>query len=400
MKRGRIAVLLGLGLLGCGEPEAPWERACAVEAPVLFPGQRAPELLVNAYYLQEEAARDVRAGRVESASLEETLAKASALGVKVVRAAAFNDGAEKRGDSAIQLAPGEYDELSLQGLDRVLARAAAAGVKLILPLGNHWDAYGGARRYVGWAGLAEPTEGDPRFYLERLPIELFKAHLRTLLSRVNTVDGIRYGDHPAVYAWELLNEPRLPRALDPEGALLADWVDELAAEVKQLAPTHLVGTGEEGFDALDDEYWRLAAPHVLTHGGSFRRNTSSPWIDFGSVHLYPEQWDVPPELLAETGARWIHDHALLARELGKPLVVGEFGLSNLGALTLDERRAVYRAWLRCAKNAGAAAVGPWLFAYDSRPDAWDAYTFYYRDGTLPDDPVNRYADLLVEAARP
>jgi len=39
-----------------------------------------------------------------------------------------------------------------------------------------------------------------------------------------------------------------------------------------------------------------------------------------------------------------------------------------------------------------------VFANDARPDEWDDYTFYYRDGTVPADPRNRYADLVVEAA--
>ena len=39
-----------------------------------------------------------------------------------------------------------------------------------------------------------------------------------------------------------------------------------------------------------------------------------------------------------------------------------------------------------------------MFANDARPDAWDEFTFYYRDGTVPADPRNRYADLVVEAA--
>ena len=47
---------------------------------------------------------------------------------------------------------------------------------------------------------------------------------------------------------------------------------------------------------------------------------------------------------------------------------------------------------------GLAGIGPWLFAHDDRPDAWDDFTFYWKSGTLPDDPANRYADLLRDAA--
>jgi len=40
-----------------------------------------------------------------------------------------------------------------------------------------------------------------------------------------------------------------------------------------------------------------------------------------------------------------------------------------------------------------------MFAYDSRPDEWDFHTFYFRDGTAPDDPRNRYADIILKAPR-
>jgi mannan endo-1,4-beta-mannosidase len=356
------------------------QAADCPEAPPLRLGE-APSaaVVLNAYYLQEEATRDLRRGLTESPAVEETLAKAAALGAWAVRTNGFNDGADKRGDSAIQVAPLEYDETSLRGLDLVLTRASAHGVKLILPLGNFWNAYGGARQYVAWAGLPSPVEGDARFFTERSVIEHYKANVARLLSRVNTYDGLRYGEHPAVLAWELLNEPRGSK-LDREGRTLRAWVDEVGAVVKAHAPMHLVGTGEEGFEP------------------SFGLNTASPVIDFASVHFYPEPWGTPSERIATEGARWFSGRAALARELGKPLFVGEFALRNEGALALDERRALYRGWFRCAWRSGIGASAPWMFAYDDRPDTWDAHSFYFRDGTVPADARNRYADVLIEAA--
>ncbi len=401
-------LLLGVLLcaLACGEASTELleeEAADCPEQPALRLGE-APSaaVVLNAYYLQEEAARDVRRGLAESAAVEETLAKAAALGAWAVRTNAFNDGEEKRGDSAIQVAPLVYDETSLRGLDLVLTRASAHGVRLVLPLGNYWDAYGGARRYVGWAGLPAPGEGDARFFTERAVIEHYKAHVTRLLSRVNTFDGLRYGEHPAVLAWELLNEPR-GTGLDAEGAAMRAWVDEVAAVVKAQAPGHLVGTGEEGFEAStlghDAPFWREAAPGSLFAAGtSFLRNTASPFIDFGSVHFYPEAWGIARERTALAGARWFSEHAALARTLGKPLFIGEFALRNEGGFTLEERRAMYRGWFRCARRLGVGASAPWMFANDARPDTWDAFTFYYRSGTEPADPRNRYADLVLEAA--
>ncbi|MFY0526031.1 glycosyl hydrolase [Archangium gephyra] len=294
--RAPVLMVVLLSVAACGEDslEVLQEEASdCPEAPVMRLGPvPSAAVVLNAYYLQEEATRDLRRGRTESPAVEETLAKASALGAHAVRTTGYNDAADKRGDSTIQVAPLQYDEVSLRGLDLVLHRAAAYGVKLVLPLGNYWDAYGGTRRYVEWAGLPSPVEGDPRFFTERAVIDHYKAHVARLLSRENTFDGLRYGEHPAVLAWELLNEPR-GKGLDTEGAAMRAWVDEVAAVVKQYAPGHLVGTGEEGFDTslagYDELFWRGAATSPFFEGGSsFRRNTASPFIDFGSVHFYPE----------------------------------------------------------------------------------------------------------------
>ncbi|MCP3100373.1 cellulase family glycosylhydrolase [Myxococcus sp. K15C18031901] len=404
--RGCLASVLGFWLCACGEGEPVMLEAVAADCVSASPQRlgRLPSggMVLNAYFLQEEAARDVRQGRAVSPVVEEVFAKASAMGVVALRTNGHNEAPEKVGDSTLQVAPLQYDEVSLRGLDRVLSRARAHGVRLVLTLGNYWDAYGGTRQYVTWAGLPNPVQGDPRFFTDPTVIALYREHVARMLERVNTEDGIRYGDHPAVLAWELLNEPR-GRGLDREGAQLRAWVDTVAREVKSRAPSHLVGTGEEGFEpsseGYDAAFWsRVGTTMLRTPGSSFTRNTASPYIDFASVHFYPESWGLDGPGTAEAGARWIREHAAIARSLGKPLLVGELGLRNAGDLDLSQRRALYRGWLECMRVSGVGAGALWMFANDARPDAWDAFTFYFRDGTTPEDPVNRYADLVIEAA--
>ncbi|NTX37078.1 cellulase family glycosylhydrolase [Myxococcus sp. CA033] len=393
-------------LCACGEGEPVMLEAAAADCGSAEPLrlERLPvgSMVLNSYFLQEEAARDVRRGLHESPIVEEVLAKAAALGAVALRTNGHNEAPEKVGDSTIQVGPLQYDEVALRGLDRVLARARVHGVRLVLTLGNYWDAYGGTRQYVTWAGLPSPIQGDPRFFTDPVVVALYKEHIARMLERVNTEDGIRYGDHPAVLAWELLNEPR-GRGLDAEGASMRAWVDEVAREVKSRAPGHQVGTGEEGFEpsseGYDGAFWARAGTTMLrTPGSSFTRNTASPYIDFASVHFYPESWGLDDSDMAEAGARWIREHADIARGLGKPLFVGELGLRNEGALDLSQRRALYRGWLECMRKSGVGAGALWMFANDARPDAWDEHTFYFRDGTRPEDPANRYADLVVEAA--
>jgi mannan endo-1,4-beta-mannosidase len=374
--RARLLAIILLAVAACDverdlEAEA---SACEEGPPLALPGVDGHLVALNAYYLQEEATRALRRGETEAAAVEETLAKAAALGVRAVRANAFNDGG---GDAAMQVAPLVYDEVALRGLDLVLARARVHGLRLVLPLANRWDAYGGQRQYVAWAGLASPREGDPRFFTDRAVVEHFKAHVTALLDRVSTVDGIRWGEHPAVLAWELVNEPR---ADGVSREALRAWVDEVAALVKARAPGHLVSSGDEGLDG--EEFALLAA---------------SPFVDYASVHLYPEAWGIPLDWAAFLGAGFLSDRIATARRLGKPLLVGELALRSDG-LPLEDRRAIYRGWFRCIRRAGGAGVAPWLFAYDARPDAWDPHTFHWRDGTDPADPVNQYADLVRDEA--
>jgi mannan endo-1,4-beta-mannosidase len=178
-------------------------------------------------------------------------------------------------------------------------------------------------------------------------------------------------------------------------------MDEIGAHIKSISRAKLVGTGEEGFESsyqgYDERFWRYAGPKLFEDAGHFQKNLESPYIDFGSIHFFPESWNIPTEQIASAGARWLNEHARAASRVGKPVVLGEFGLRNDGAFTLSERRAMYSGWLTCAHRTGLAAVAPWVFAYDARPE-WDRHTFYFRDGTEPDDPQNRYVDIIIRAA--
>ncbi|MGO8189867.1 beta-mannosidase, partial [Rhizobium leguminosarum] len=71
----------------------------------------------------------------------------------------------------------------------------------------------------------------------------YKAWVGHVLSRVNTITGVRYSDDPTIFAWDLANEPDIhPKPL------LNDWVSEMSAYVKSLAPKRLVTTGHGNMD--------------------------------------------------------------------------------------------------------------------------------------------------------
>lgn len=320
----------------------------------------------NCYFLQEEGAREVLGWTGYAGRVDEALRKASALGLSVVRAWAFHD--DPANPAALLRAPGDYHEAGLAGVDLALEAAHRHGVRLILSLVNHWEDYGGAPQWLRWHGL-DPTQ-TWRFYTEPRVVDAFAFHVERLLRR--------WGEHPAVLAWELANEPR--GAGLPEAAPMAAWVTRLAGVVRENA-AQLVLTGEEG---LEDPGMDWSSHTALS--------------DMGSIHLYPEHWGWEPEQWEEAGLRWIQDHAERAAALGKPLILGEFGLPN-AVLPLAERRRIYACWVETAMGCEAVSgVCSWSFSTDDRPDDWDAFTWTWRDGTSPEDPVNRHADQHREWA--
>jgi mannan endo-1,4-beta-mannosidase len=201
-------------------------------------------------------------------------------------------------------------------------------------------------QYVRWCA---PGASVDAFYSNARCRQLYKSYVKHLLTRVNTVNHRVYRDDPTVFAWELANEPR---SGDRSGRTIRRWVAEMAAYVRALDRRHMITTGEEGFDITAAGYSSMAAYNNqgwLFNGSSgvaFTANTADPNISFGSIHLYPEYWS----LGVTGGSTWITDHIRVARRLGKPLVVGEFGFSNNPAPVFD-------TWIKAfERNNGAGAL--------------------------------------------
>lgn len=78
----------------------------------------------------------------------------------------------------------------------------------------------------------------------------------------------------------------------------------------------------------------------LTLGCDFVRNHAPPQIDFATIHLWPDSW-LPgggsEEAALRFARRWINSHVDACSQLGKPLVLSEFGKKPAG----PERAAFY-----------------------------------------------------------
>jgi mannan endo-1,4-beta-mannosidase len=75
---------------------------------------------------------------------------------------------------------------------------------------NNLDNLGGKAQYVQWAQAAgaNMTNSTDSFYSHPTIKRYYKDYVKAILTRRNSYSRIRYSDEPAIFAWELMNEPR------------------------------------------------------------------------------------------------------------------------------------------------------------------------------------------------
>ena len=281
----------------------------------------------------------------------------------------------------------------LQGLDYALTKAERLGLKVILVLTNNWHDFGGMDQYLEWYGLSAHSE----FYADARVREAYRSWLYHLTTRVNALTHRSYREDPTIFAWELGNEPRGSTGTPP--SVLTRWADEMSSYLKSIDPNHLVAVGDEGFLEGESEHWTYHADNGVDH----RKLTALPAIDFATFHMYPETWG--------TGfgwsERWIDDHLSVARELGKPTVLEEYGLKvtrdELGHVVdgLPERLAAYAEWNERILAHGGNAAMFWLLAgRDTERGGvyrdYDQFSVYLGDRTAT--LLSRYAERFRSEA--
>ncbi|KNA12536.1 hypothetical protein SOVF_125020 [Spinacia oleracea] len=305
----------------------------------------------NAYWLMYEGSEPSERLKV-STSFEE----ASKHGLTIARTWAFSDG----GNRPLQYSPGYYNEQMFQGLDFVVSEAKKYGIKLVLSLVNNYDDYGGKKQYVEWAkskGQSLSSEDD--FFTNPLVKGFFKNHIKTVLTRVNSMNGVAYKDDTTIMAWELMNEPRCPS--DLSGKVLQEWITEMASYVKSIDANHLLEVGLEGFYGDDKKQYN---PNNTKVGTDFIANNQIPGVDFATVHSYPDQW-----LSGSTGEvqlsflqHWVQQHILDSLNiLKKPVIFAEFGKSyKVSGYTSFDRNQLYNitySSIYSSANEGGPAAG-------------------------------------------
>jgi mannan endo-1,4-beta-mannosidase len=288
-------------------------------------------------------------------------------------------------------------------MDFAVSEAAKRGIRLIIVLSNYWDDFGGISEYVGWYNEKYGyTPNHPNyahkkdFYTNEEIKGYYKTYVDYFMSRTNQFNGRKYVEDPTIFAWELMNEPRNPFI---DGGNITDvtlWADEMSTYIKEVHDSnHLIALGDEGsfYNRTSWDYMQLAQ-HIYdgSEGVDFEAVLRLDHIDFGTYHLYPESWGIDHSHM-EWGTKYIIDHINVGKEIGKPVILEEFGISaNLGR----NRELIYSEWLEAVYQEGGAGVLFWMYAgLDTSDNATDGGYYPDYDGFRLAEIPGKYLELQV-----
>lgn len=238
---------------------------------------------------------------------------------------------------ALQPKQGEYNQNLLDGLDYLLNEMGKRGMYAVLYLNNNWEWSGGMSQYLEWNGkgaLPNPNikpntwpqfmEYTKQFHKCEPCMEAFKNHIKYILGRKNAYSDKKYTEDTTIMAWQVANEPRVFTADNEEA--FTKWLNGVVDLIDSLDKNHLICTGSEGKAGSADD------------AAIFERTHNNPKIDYLTMHIWPKNWSwydhtKAKETLQPTVAKtmaYIDEHIAIAKRLGKPIVLEEFGLPRQG----------------------------------------------------------------------
>jgi len=183
-------------------------------------------------------------------------------------------------------------------------------------------------------------------------------HVRRVVSR--------FRDRPEILMWELMNEPNC--STDTVGSCpdnMVRWAKAVSEEIKALDPCRPITTGTMRIDPTEEHYRRL---HAL------------PTIDVVSIHKSANHWPA--------------DEIRIARELNKPVLIGEVyarafdkRCQRLHDGVTTERARIIASDLTQAWAEGIDGYLLWQYAH-GRVVVGDQVSYYCGVYDYPpDDPV-------------
>ncbi len=280
------------------------------------------------------------------------------LGVNNLRILVGADGPHgipSKVEPTLQKAPGEYDETLLRALDYLMVELGQRNMSAVLYFNNAWEWSGGFGQYLMWAG--EPPYPIPmidgggaymeymvRFQRNEEAKAIFRGYVTDIVTRINTITGRPYSEDPAIFSWQICNEPRpFSSGENDNRELFAEWIRDIAQLIRSLDPNHMISTGSEGKYGCESDMALVELIH------------SYPEIDYINIHIWPTNWgwssrnnptEEDLECSIAKSREYIEEHLPIAGRLGKPIIIEEFGYPRDGysfskESTTEHRDAYY-----------------------------------------------------------
>ncbi len=256
------------------------------------------------------------------------------LGIKNLRILGSSEGNGKYQIVPTLLdAAGNYNEAVFEGLDFFLQELSKRDMTAVVVLNNFWMWSGGMPQYVSWAEGSEiplpDIEGggtwDPfinyalKFYNSNKAQKMYRRHLKKIINRTNTFSGITYKNDPTILSWQLANEPRGYT----ESEAYHKWIKKTSAFINRKDRNHMISLGAEGNTSTE------ASGVDLYLDNDFRA------LDYATVHVWIQNWSWfdPADTATFKKAvaqsdQYLMDQLDKAAQLGKPVVIEEFGVSR------------------------------------------------------------------------
>ncbi|MET0752595.1 MAG: cellulase family glycosylhydrolase [Pyrinomonadaceae bacterium] len=299
----------------------------------------------------------------------------------------------------LQYAQGKFDEMVARSLDLLLDEMGKRDMKAVIYLSNNWEWSGGFQQYLIWnkqiegaletGKLTWDEQRDivARFYGCEPCKQAYYKQVDFLLSRTNTYNKKKYINDPTIMAWELANEPRpmRPRAEND----YKKWIAATAARIKRKDKNHLVCIGHEG--------------RIGTEGMPlFEEIHRDKNIDYLTIHIWAKNWNwfrngrLKEDYKEAAGKAldYLTEHLTIAKNLGKPLVVEEFGLPRDGqSFDIDSptslrddyfTQILFRLSVEAKLGTNFAGANFWAYGGEARPNK--KYAFWQKGDDYTGDP--------------
>lgn len=335
-----------------------------------------------------------------------------ALGLNNLRILVGGDGGKEwiptRIAPMLQEEPGVYNDTIFHGLDWLLAEMGRRNMKAVLYLNNSWEWSGGYGMYLEWAGAGKSLNNADvgykaycdfvsEFVTNEKAKQLYYDHVRHVVTRTNTVTGKSYKDDPAIFSWQICNEPRCFRADSAGREAFVDFLCTSAALIKSLDPNHMVSTGSEGRFGCEGSMEMYERIHACKD------------IDYLNIHIWPYNWrwvrdstlmtNLPQAI--EYTDRYIDEHLVIAEKYGKPLVIEEFGYPRDGfqfaqGTTTDARDLYYRhvfSRMRESVAQGGMLAGVNFWGWGGLAGQSDTNLFWHPGDDYCGDPAQEQQGL-------